>query len=252
VTGTVLGHDGCWTPFLALEDTNHGLTQSLEPKISAPSQQEGKQPGQMQNVTPERNDMVRSRVLKRRSEDTDTQRNEDDEDPEDTWKLRENDDELKIASGEFAGTVLLLDEHGWQQKICVSYSIAFRSLYGIGNQSDGRIVSGMEIDGLQVRVPQSTFNGETRPPQLRIRRTKIRLEPSIKGLTGDNQPDYRQQWYTLDQYPSWQSYQLPGSYGRENSLVGKFHFAANPSVDIEVGRKCSSMADPSGHSDDRP
>jgi hypothetical protein len=141
---------------------------------------------------------------------------------------------------EFSGNVVLFDQEGWKQKVHVSYCLAVRPLYRDDAGHVQRLFTYMGLDEIKVRVTQSTLRNENRPPQLRICRTKVVLEPTIERSAGEDISDYRDDWLAKDQYPSGIFYRsLPSTASIENNFSARLQISVVPNAQLEVGHNRS-------------
>jgi hypothetical protein len=138
------------------------------------------------------------------------------------------------------GTAILSDENGWMQKISMSYSLLILPEYDENEFYSTLAVTNFAVNNLQLRVARATFKTEIRPPQFRIRRTQLSVEPGI-GTLFQTVEGYRDGWTTRNPQPSDLEYQMmPGSTGKESFMSAQLDVAANPGAHIEIGRKSSS------------
>ena len=75
-----------------------------------------------------------------------------------------------------SGVVVIVDDHGWKQKISISYDLNVRSYIPIGSSCEDRVFS---TAWLEVTIPESTFRrSEFRSPQFGICLTTIAIIPA--------------------------------------------------------------------------
>ena len=141
------------------------------------------------------------------------------------------------GSTAFVGLLNLSDQRGWKQKIYISYRLSFNPVCEDDNVTEGRLFTEMELDRVQIRVAQSTFGDQTKPPQFRIRRAKLCIEPSIAEPAEESiDEDYREEWIATDQYPSAMSYRyLPSTVASERSIIGRVQAGLQPQFQLEIG-----------------
>lgn len=145
----------------------------------------------------------------------------------------------EIRTTTFTGRIHLVDNEGWKQKMYVRYRLKVHPLRTSDDCSRHSVK--VAVDQLSVRVTQSEFNEESRPPQFHLCRTKINLKPSVDGF-GDEfvLGDYCDDWDGLDQEPLMDDYNpLPSSIGTETGVSARIQVGLQPNLNLEVGRKTS-------------
>lgn len=134
------------------------------------------------------------------------------------------------------GRIFLVDNQGWKQKMSISYDLKMHPLRT--SEESGRHYMKVTVDKLNVKVTQSEFNTERRPPQFFVCRTMINMEPSVVGFGDEQLPaDYCKAWDALDHEPRKDHYQSTLSIGTETSLAARIQLGAHPNFNVEGSRK---------------
>jgi len=133
---------------------------------------------------------------------------------------------------EFTGILILADGNRWKQKVYLSYELLFRP-----ERDNDTYYTQMQLDKLQVRVTQSVIDDEIKPPQFRVRRAKVTLQPRVKQIHDDNRGDYCDLWLTTNQHPSEDTYRcIPSTRSNEQSIAGRVQAGMPSQVQVEVSR----------------
>lgn len=217
----------------------------------APSQQPPKPPARYPHYSNSRESEssqpldIRSTVTPRpsskrpRLQENSNQENESESEDDGSQNVTTTPEDSPKSTADFIGTVILFDKEGWRQKVYLSYSLEIEpSATLTANSGSGRLLTDMKIHQPKVKVTQSTFKEETRPPQLQICRTKLVLQPSIDGFDEGSVPEgYREDWLAPEHAPSKASLERSFTVGTETAFGGKVQIGLQPNVQLEYTRK---------------
>lgn len=170
-----------------------------------------------------------------------------DDDPSGDNKSNSSTSETSLGAGksEISGMFIIMDEHGWKQKVVISYDLNILSYAPVGSEYEKRVFSFAEIPWMEVSIPESTFQGrEFRPPQFRIAQTTIKISPSVDEVSETEISDeYDDTWEAKNQYPDSMAYAMSNNtITSEKSIGAKIQLSCNPGATIEGGVKCGSSA----------